>query len=606
MKKVLNGTLLNANVHGFLFLVILCFLASCAPDSSSSSGTGKPTISMSGSGQIHHVPFNGAEGILQYTHSLGSTPQDVFFVITSTNSSYSSSDTTITGNAAPNRQTSAYGSVSADFSEFLSDPDNPKTPQGVDSEGMILKDRPEILALGNQALSPADFDASDRVRLSSSRQLTAAVDSTNDFKDCYFSQTNDCTVVTIPATLRKKVDVSEDVILNLWVADDGWSSGCGKKYCMTQDMLDAYAERFLKEGSANDIYNWVTGLYGDPWGPHSNPNYIDASADQEIDILFYDIDGDNSDNGGVLGFFWSKDNAILNSSDTTNYTDISNERLMFYIDSVLAAHGGDDSSWDINDDWPSEIVSTLAHEFQHMIHFYQKAILRTEGTESNTWINEMCSMVAEDLVADKILINGPRGVKYDDYTAGSNGNKRGRLPWFNENNYYGLGLTTWYSNNYVYYSYAIAYSFGAYLARNYNGAELFGKIVQNGYTDYRAVISALSELGYSIDFYTLLKKWGAAYLLSDNLSAPSGYIYNSGGSFNSTKNSIQYRLGSINFYYYSPEPYVPSTGSSMTIQDHHPASNRFVQAGSNVTGSKTWTIDMPSGVYLTVVTKDSD
>ena len=34
-------------------------------------------------------------------------------------------------------------------------------------------------------------------------------------------------------------------------------------------MVDAMGEQFLKAGEDNDIYDWVTGIYGDPWGTYS-------------------------------------------------------------------------------------------------------------------------------------------------------------------------------------------------------------------------------------------------------------------------------------------------------------------------------------------------
>ena len=151
----------------------------------------------------------------------------------------------------------------------------------------------------------------------------------------------------------------------------------------------------------------------------------------EITILLTDIDEDNSANGGVVGFFWSKDNFLATTVAG------SNERVMFYIDSVMFANG--DNGWDIDDYWPKELISTLAHEFQHMINFYQKYILL--DTDTDTWINEMLSESTEDLVATKIRHIGPRGVDYMDGSAGDPGNTLGRYPLFNANNT--LSLTSW-------------------------------------------------------------------------------------------------------------------------------------------------------------------
>ena len=79
----------------------------------------------------------------------------------------------------------------------------------------------------------------------------------------------------------------------------------------------------------------------------------------------------------------------------------------------------DGPTWEVTDRGPSVIIGTLAHEFQHMIHFYQKPVVRDADSES--WLNEMASEVAEDLIADKMMVSGPRGVAYDDPTAGEPG-----------------------------------------------------------------------------------------------------------------------------------------------------------------------------------------
>ena len=57
-----------------------------------------------------------------------------------------------------------------------------------------------------------------------------------------------------------------------------------------------------------------------------------------------------------------------------------------------------------------------------MIHFYQKRVV--QDTISEAWLNEMASEVTEDLIADKMMVSGPRGVAYNDPTAGDSGNRR--------------------------------------------------------------------------------------------------------------------------------------------------------------------------------------
>ena len=63
----------------------------------------------------------------------------------------------------------------------------------------------------------------------------------------------------IPATARKVVTDGTRTTA-VWVADREWSTRCGTaEKCVTQEMVDAVANRFLRPGAGNDIYDWVTG-----------------------------------------------------------------------------------------------------------------------------------------------------------------------------------------------------------------------------------------------------------------------------------------------------------------------------------------------------------
>ena len=111
-----------------------------------------------------------------------------------------------------------------------------------------------------------------------------------------------------------------------------------------------------------------------------------------------------------------------------------------------------------------------------MIDFHQ--ISSSNGVSTQTWLNEMKSLVAEDLIEQKRRQRGPRGhpaTRPVRRTHVGNGGRlrhlRGRLPLYNLKN--DISLTNWGSTNDVLESYAIAYAFGAYLGRNFGGAALF-------------------------------------------------------------------------------------------------------------------------------------
>ena len=420
----------------------------------------------------------------------------------------------------------------------------------------------------------------------------------------------------IPATARKVVtDGSRSAVF--WVADNDWGAGCsGAGPCVTQEMVDAMADRFLRPGAGNDIHDWITAIYGEPWGPHEIPSLIPPAAAREIHVLLYDIDKDGAPGLGecrVVGYFWGRHNFLRDPDDPG--PQLTAERLAFFMDSVWFAIP-EGPTWEITDRRPSGAIGTLAHEFQHMIHFYQKPVLRDTGSE--TWLNEMASEVAEDLIADKMMVHGPRGVAHDDPTAGAPGNRRGRLPLYNLFN--DAPVTVWQGKI---ADYAGKYAFGAYLARTYGGAELFSRIVQSGAAGFVAVEAAMEELGHDVPFGQLLADWAVATMLSDSTAAPAPYRYNPGTWTTSHIDGQQYRLGSINLYNYRfdpPEvvsdcigpdlanrssqegPYLHSL-SSLSDRVQPPHSNAIATLGRN-TGTVRLLVDAETENRITVMVKE--
>lgn len=388
--------------------------------------------------------------------------------------------------------------------------------------------------------------------------------------------------------------------LNIWVADNCWYIGGSKAALVRPEMVDAMAGQFLVDGPFNDIYDWVTGMLGAEWGAHPYPELIPANG--EITILLCDIEEDDEPEGGIVGYFWSKDNF------TTAYEPDSSQRVMFTIDAVMYANGdpgdtdGDGSPWDPTDYWPAEIYSTLAHEFQHMIHFYQRAVLRDAMAAGDTWINEMASQVVEDLLSsdDKLDVIGPRGVDGGDGTAGPPGNTEGRLPMFNA--YNDISLADWAGSGAL-PSYSITYAFGAWLARNYGGAALLDRLMRCTLTGPASIEDIVSqETGRVESFPRLLQRWSAAQLLSDVTDAPPGYRYNTGGFVPSTVGGNEYRLGSIDLFNYSPLPSMYVDGYVGTSQ-HLSTSSALYEAAIPGTGALDWMLDMPDGVIATIVVR---
>lgn len=415
----------------------------------------------------------------------------------------------------------------------------------------------------------------------------------------------------VPATCRAvvgpvAVDGGERT-LDIWVADNCWDDpdtpfpDGDRSRLVTPDMVAALADRFLKGGGFDDIYDWVTGMLGAEWGDH---DYTDLIApDNEVAILLCDIDDDDSTEGGLVGYFYSRDNVEPLSEPH------SNGRVMFTIDAVLYAvedagdADGDGSDWDPTDSWPEEIFSTLAHEFQHMVHFYQRSVLRGASSSADRWINEMASQVVEDLLADKLGVIGPRGVDGAVGSAGVTGITEGRLPRFNARN--DASLTTWVDEplDEALACYSVTYAFGAWLARNYGGALLLNRLMRCSVTGPASIEDIVSqETGHPERFARILQRWGAAQLLSDETDAPSGYRYNAGTFFDSSVNGRGYRLGSIDLFRYSPSPYL-YTPENVSLYLPLRASQALCAAAVPGAGTLAWTLELPDGMVASVLVK---
>lgn len=521
----------------------------------------------------------GSSKSIDATISLGSTPKSLYLVLSNTDT-ISSSNPTITHNAkiVPQVQAKVFPAAST-----MKRPIITHRPQYVEDflvtlPSLLAQGKADILKRNAKTLSVPEKNKKDIVGQSHTFYI-----STNQ---------SESTVATARKVISNVSTPFGNKTLNIWVSNDSFGTSCPKTKCVTQEMVDALANSFLQSGSDNDVYDWVTNVYGEEWGSEAQNVYSNLiGVDNTITILLTDIDGDNSPDGGTIGYFFAKDNFEQSSFSG------SNERIMFYADAVIFANDGEDGVWSFDDDfWPKEMVSTLAHEFQHMIHFYQKTILLEDGNPTDTWINEMVSETTEDLVATKIQHTGSRGVDYTDGSAGEADNTLGRYPLFNENNT--LSLTKW-DNSLA--NYSMVNAFGSYLTRNYGGAKVLHDIVYSTSTDKQAIIDAVhkSPEGAGKTFADLLSEWGMAVMLSDHISPYGLPTYNTGDFTPSTYNGITYDLGSVNFFNYYPQPNIYSRAGRV-----RPEGNYYYKIGDNLTGDISLNLDNLNGqTEVTLIAK---
>lgn len=376
---------------------------------------------------------------------------------------------------------------------------------GITSSGFIRKDYapardfvpPALDSIGSGRSAMAASVVSEPLKAVTTKALTVGV--TKDlWVDVPASTAGAIKTYSSNYTKRRATLRAVGTNCYIWVLDDNFKTGSADGDQITQKKAEELAKKF------DSMYQGIRKVFGTESDEIISKYEFYTISDTKVNIVVYDIEDDYTEkqNSGVAGYFWPKD--YYTATDTPASQDdvlpLSNEGKYFYVDSGFL------------NKYPNMIYSTLAHEFQHMINFGQKtmksmktATKQSDIVSSSTWSNEMMSMVCEDMIQDYLdidLLDSPIG----------------RLLEFAQG-YYLSGLTDWLPGKDVAYSYAGAYAFGAYLARNYGGTSLIKQIATNQYVDQQAITQALQAIGKNESFETVFKKYPQALLL-DN--APTG------------------------------------------------------------------------------------
>ncbi len=539
---------------------------------------------------------------VRYSLDVGSAPRDVYLVFTNPTVSEISTPAVEARSVlgpieAPEPRYSSPGARSLAAAELASGPvalrDNPEIADWVPptpgaTSRSLAPSEPSFAAVPG----PDKYDAFPE----SGEYGTYSDDPATTF-DFYYDSTSSPIESVLATRMEGVTTANGPKTLEIWVEAAEWYDSTEDFNDIRSEWTDALADSFLQAGADNDIYDWVSSAFGEEWSPEAAAYSNTIDGHDTITILLYNIGNDGP--AGIVGFFWAKDNFIR-----TEDNHHSNERIMFYIDSeTFKEPDGSVATWSIDNYWPSDIVSTLGHELQHMIHFHERAVLRSASTP--TWMNEVMSLAAEDLVEEKRSMIGPRGVDpvvYDTGSAGGAGINRGRLPLYNVAN--DISLTAWDTSGDVLESYAIAYSFAAFLGRNYGGARLFSEMSRNSSSSMNTMLSAsIAASGgpWGMTLEQLLLRWGAAAILSDTTGEPAGTRFNTGEWISSDADGLTYRLGSINLYNYVDLPHY-ETGTIYTT-DMPAGSKLLYKVGSDLTGEVELSIDFDEGMDFAVVVK---
>jgi len=238
---------------------------------------------------------------------------------------------------------------------------------------------------------------------------------------------------------------------------------------LSQNDAKVTIHNLIQEFDRN-IYPHLTQVYGQPWEPG-------IDNDPKITILISRIQQ------GAGGYF--------NSADEYFRTQVahSNEREMLYLNS---------SYFDT-----SRAKSFLAHEFQHLITFFQKDRLHSVSEE--VWLNEARSEYAATIVG------------YDDSLPGSNLEKRIYDFYKNPSD----SLTEWANTANDYGSVNL---FMQYLAVHF-GNQFFTKMVQSPNVGIASVNDALLSSGINEKFADVFMNWTIANYINDCRFGGQRYCY---------------------------------------------------------------------------------
>ena len=282
------------------------------------------------------------------------------------------------------------------------------------------------------------------------------------------------------ATLRAVGYSGGNPVVLVWVVDEYFGQECNGttvNEALAQDVADRFAEHYYHERAVfGEEYDF---LFDSQYRSEETEAYKILDTGSLINIVIYDIanDHESGDDTGVAGYFFGgKDYFKKNSfPDARAY---SNAGKYFYLDAAFCNHvgNGQNENCTISD----IALTTLFHEFQHMIHFGQKTIY---GLESDMWYNEMLSMLCEDMMADQIGTNNglsaPWITRISDFK-----------PY-----YYLSGIDEFRDSDYSICSYATAYAFGAWLAREFGGPEFVSSMSRNhSYANMDSVLYSIHEI----------------------------------------------------------------------------------------------------------------
>lgn len=272
----------------------------------------------------------------------------------------------------------------------------------------------------------------------------------------------------------------------------------------------------------NNIYGKMANAFGEP---------TDIDGNKKVVILYYDM---GAAERTTYGYFLSTD---LSLGSTGNEMEVFYMNIKFGVTEPAATA----------DPLDPEMIRTLSHEFQHLINYGQRVMIKKiAGMDS--WMDEGMAESAEQLVGGTPGTNRINVMKNDSDNSIRNG-------W---------PLCVWINNSDV--NYAMAYTFMQY-CKNQAGTlreAMFKELIAHTYGDYRAVESVMKAHNTAFkDFASIV----AGYRIANLVNASSG-IYGYG-----TENSV---------FNFSNSAYAPVSVENISLA---PGGNVYIYPSDSALGS---------------------
>lgn len=263
-------------------------------------------------------------------------------------------------------------------------------------------------------------------------------------------------------------------------------------------LQDGVSQSYLSDANITNLglafdsfYNRETNYFGSPIGTLG-----DIDNNEMIYILITELE--HNSNGWVAGYFHG-----VHEFPSSEYSN-SNQKEMLFITTYKPTSRSDS-------EWLSIIQGTMAHEFQHLIFFNNRVLKYNTDPEydSEVWINEGLSMVAEDLaiMGPGNLHNPDLDDRVKDYLSNSSGNS----------------LCTWGD---LVADYAPAYMFMRYFVDRYGENN-----INNLLSSYSIGTNMLTTVATGNTFTQLFRDWLTAVILdrlnynSSDSSFNNNYLY---------------------------------------------------------------------------------